>query len=256
MQANFQNGGKKLSCADFDAMLAEAIDGSVSGQALEAFQGHAADCGDCGPLFAQAQEGLKWLRQLESIEPPARLVRNILALTSMREPLAAPVAAGVDGRSWARRFADFITPNLAPAMARVGSPRFAMSGAMAFFSIMLVLNVSGVKLSDLKNLDLRPSAIRTSAEMTYQQTTAKVVRYYQNIRFVYELEARWKEIRNRQQGERSQDQEERREGEQQEQKPREQEQQQNQNYSLESGQVVMAKSVAPYVVVATDRREA
>ena len=65
---------------------------------------------------------------------------------------------------------------------------------MAFFSFSLVLNFAGVKLSDFRNLDLRPSAISTTASMQYHMTTAKVVKYYENIRFVYELESRMKEL--------------------------------------------------------------
>src|SRR5207248_3369459 len=47
------------------------------------------------------------------------------------------------------------------------------------------LSVAGVKPSDLRQISLRPSAIRH----TYYTTQARVVRYYENIRFVYAFEA-------------------------------------------------------------------
>jgi hypothetical protein len=51
--------------------------------------------------------------------------------------------------------------------------------------------VLGVKPADLRQLSLRPSAIRHS----YYNTQARVVRYYENIRFVYEVESRVRELK-------------------------------------------------------------
>src|SRR5207302_9993851 len=89
---------------------------------------------------------------------------------------------------------EWMSPVLNPVVRVISQPRLAMTAAMAFFSFSLVLNMAGVKMSDFRNLDLRPSAISTTASMQYHQTTAKVVKYYENIRFVYELESRMKEL--------------------------------------------------------------
>jgi hypothetical protein len=70
-------------------------------------------------------------------------------------------------------------------------PRFAMSFGMAFFSLSVTLSIAGVRVGDLAHLDLRPSAIKR----TYYQTTAKVVKYYENIRVVYEVESRVREFK-------------------------------------------------------------
>ncbi len=61
-----------------------------------------------------------------------------------------------------------------------------MSFGMAFFSLSVALSVLGVKPADLRSVSLRPAAIRH----TYYNTQARVVRYYDNIKFVYEVEAR------------------------------------------------------------------
>src|SRR5260370_14210468 len=70
-------------------------------------------------------------------------------------------------------------------------PRFGASFAMAFFSITLMLNLAGV---DLRHLDLRPGALRNQAEHSYYATKTRVVRYYDSMRFVYELQARMREL--------------------------------------------------------------
>jgi hypothetical protein len=66
-----------------------------------------------------------------------------------------------------------------------------MSFGMAFFSLSVALSVLGVKPADLRSVSLRPAAIRH----TYYNTQARVVRYYENIRFVYEVESRVRELK-------------------------------------------------------------
>ena len=70
-------------------------------------------------------------------------------------------------------------------------PRLAMTAAMAFFSITLTLNLTGVHLSDLRAADLTPSNLKHS----FYHANASVVRYYTNLRVVYELESRVNEIK-------------------------------------------------------------
>ena len=66
-----------------------------------------------------------------------------------------------------------------------------MSFGMAFFSLSVALSVAGVKPSDLRQISLRPATVRH----TYYATQARVVRYYENIRFVYEVESRVREVK-------------------------------------------------------------
>ena len=66
-----------------------------------------------------------------------------------------------------------------------------MSFGMAFFALSVGLTVAGVKPADLRQISLRPSAIRH----TYYYTQARVVRYYENVRIVYEVESRVREIK-------------------------------------------------------------
>jgi hypothetical protein len=48
----------------------------------------------------------------------------------------------------------------------------------------------------VSRLDLRPGAIRSSASHSYYETEAKVVRYYENMRLVYELQSRVRDLKN------------------------------------------------------------
>jgi hypothetical protein len=176
-----------MRCAEFDTLLNEALDQSLAGQKLESFQAHARACPVCGPLLAEADAGRRWLKSLAEAEPPTNLVHNILMATT-----GTRVAAGAKGAaSWVDALTAWLRPVFAPVVAVGRQPRFAMSFGMAFFSLSISLSLAGVKVSDLRQVDLRPSAIKR----TYYETTGRAVKYYENIRFVYEIESRVRELK-------------------------------------------------------------
>jgi hypothetical protein len=75
-----------------------------------------------------------------------------------------------------------------------------MTAAMAFFSIALTLNLAGVRLSNLRLADLRPRAVRSYMERQLTMASVPIVRYYDHLRFVYEVEARMRELRGQDEG--------------------------------------------------------
>jgi hypothetical protein len=149
-----------MQCAEFDLLLTDVLDGVLTGVQLDRFQAHARVCKVCGPLLAEAEAGRNWLKGLTEVEPPVSLVSNILGY-------------------------------LEPIWATVRQPRFAMSFGMAFFALSVGLTVAGVKPADLREISLRPAAIRH----TYYETQARVVRYYENIRVVYEVESLARQVK-------------------------------------------------------------
>jgi hypothetical protein len=183
-----------MQCSEFDLLLIDAIDGALSGAGLERFQAHAHSCKACGPLFAEAQAGRNWLKELTEVEPPANLVNNILASTTGvdTQRLRVAVRAQQPRISWLEHLQASL---FEPVWAAVRQPRFAMSFGMAFFALSVGLTVAGVKpveaAQGVAQMIAHPSTIRH----TYYSTQARVVRYYENIRFVYEVESRVREIK-------------------------------------------------------------
>jgi len=182
-----------MGCNEFDLLLSDALDGVLTGVELDRFQVHAQSCKACGPLFAEAEAGRSWLKGLTEVEPPATLVANILASTTGvdTQRLRAPVQIAASRASWLERLQASISGYFEPIWETVRQPRFAMSFGMAFFALSVGLTVAGVKPADLRQISLRPSAIRH----TYYNTQARVVRYYENIRLVYEVESRVRELK-------------------------------------------------------------
>ncbi len=180
-----------MQCSEFDALLSDALDGKLTGEKLGSVQAHADSCVLCGPLMAEVEQGRGWLKSLESVEPPVMLVKNILVATSGLQTGRLHGETGIGELSWADRMATWAGSLWTPIAGVVKQPRFAMSFGMAFFSLSLSLSLAGVKLSDVKQVDLRPSAVKRS----YYETSGRVVKYYENIRFVYEIESRVREFK-------------------------------------------------------------
>jgi hypothetical protein len=117
-------------------------------------------------------------------------VSNILIATTGRVSARTQAQTGAAG-SWKDSLSRWLGPVFTPAFAVARQPRFAMSFGMAFFSLSITLSMAGVKMSDVRSINLRPSAIKR----TYYETSGRVVKYYENIRFVYEIESRVREFK-------------------------------------------------------------
>jgi hypothetical protein len=187
-----KEGTSGLTCAEFDALMTDAFDGLLTSTSRQRFDAHRLQCPTCGPLFREAEAGMSWLHALEEVEPPASLIHNILAATTVQTSAAIAAAPKL---GWKQRLSEVWADVLAPFRALVAQPRMAMTGAMALFSVSLSLNLAGVKLGDLRHMDLRPSALREQVTMKYYETTSRVVKYYENIRLVYEVESRLQELK-------------------------------------------------------------
>lgn len=224
-----------MQCMEFDSLLADALDGVLEGAKLESFERHKSECATCATMFSESESGMNWMQALDEVEPPRMLVHNILAATS-GTAVATGIAEVAARRPWWQRIRDRVTTHVAP----VFTPRFAMSFGMAFFSITLVINVTGLKVSKLRHLDLTPTGI----QKTYYET---VVRSYENIRLVYEIESRVRELKKATDDGSYKDQKQKGPAKQEQQKKeednsREPDLRQYQNYSRETDGTLMANA--------------
>ena len=237
--------GIGASCAQCEAMLTDAIDGTLSQADKEAFDRHVETCEICSQMLADARKGAALLELLRAQrpEPAATLLERIFAQTSGAQtsgaqtssaeasgqinvqasaqasaaaaqmPTTAPLSilppapttiampshlpaaiagedagtgAGARGKLLAFRSRVTATISLRAIRHTFLQPRLAMTAAMAFFSVALTLNLTGVHLNQIKAADLKPSSLKRSV----YAGGAHVVRYYENLRVVYEMESR------------------------------------------------------------------
>ncbi len=243
-----------MQCSEFDALLSDALDQRLTGEKLESFQAHARGCPTCGPLLAEADAGLRWLHELVEVEPPVSLVNNILAATSGIDTVRLRGTARAEVQtSWFDRMQEWANQLVRPILGVARQPRFAMSFGMAFFSLSITMSMAGVKLSDVRHADLRPSAIRRN----YYETSGRVVKYFSNIRFVYEAESRLRDFKRAttpvEPAPREEEKDKRHRNDNTSGQP---EPRQDRNYSQEGTQAILASLTdnPPVVILAPHRR--
>src|ERR1700679_1227460 len=193
--------GRVLRCDEWENLIADALDGTLSAADAAAFTRHQGECALCAQMFKETQQGKAWMDYLaEEPEVPAALRQKVLARTSGRSvsgeeagvvPGVPPPVRAVPARStWHR-----VLPVARQVARQAFEPRLMMTAAMAFFSIALPLNLTGIKLTEVRAADLRPSRLRATLSRQYYSTNEQVMKYYENLRLVYEMEARVRELR-------------------------------------------------------------
>jgi hypothetical protein len=188
------------ACGQWETLLADALDGLLRPEDEATFSAHMAVCPACTALFDEARRGREWLEFL-SPEPevPLGLLDRILAQTGPGQVEGyglVPDSTNVMPMppAWQR-------PGLVGSVRRFAEPRLLMTAAMAFFSISLTLYLTGFRLSSVKLADLRPTAVRSFMERRLTMASTPIIRYYDHLRFVYEVESRMRELRRTTEGE-------------------------------------------------------
>ena len=179
-----------MECSEFEALLADALDNAWAGTTRPAFDEHGRSCEVCGPMLAEALEGMVMVRGLAELEPPKNLVHNILAATSRKEATAEQIAEEAK-LGWMER----LRRSMSRQVGGLLHSRFAMSFAMAFFSLSITLTLAGVKITDVKNMVENPSLLRKNVVLGYTHVEAKVTSYYENLRLVYQVQAKVRELK-------------------------------------------------------------
>jgi hypothetical protein len=187
-----KKGDRVLRCDECENLIADALDGTLSAADAAALERHKAECPLCMQMFRETEQGRNWMQYLvEEPEIPEGLLKKILARTS--EPGQQISGAVVPIRPQPARTAWYRNP--LPVLRQVFEPRLLMTAAMAFFSIALTLNLTGIKLSEVHAADLRPSRMKATLARQYYSTNEQLMKYYENLRVVYEMESRVRELR-------------------------------------------------------------
>jgi hypothetical protein len=178
--------------------LADALDGLLKPEDEAEFTAHMAACPACTALFEESRRGREWLEFL-SPEPevPAGLLEKILARTGPGQAAGLGLATGSGVLdmpygpipAWQK-------PGFMGFVRRFAEPRLLMTAAMAFFTIALTLNLTGVSLSNLRLSSLRPTAVRSFMERRLTMASTPIIRYYDHLRFVYEVQSTMRQLRS------------------------------------------------------------
>ena len=143
------------ACGAWETLLADALDGLLKPEDEAQFTAHKAGCPACAALYEEARKGREWLEFL-SPEPevPEGLLERILAQTGPGHSAGRAASMPVPALAGSRRFRHLCrrcgsSRDSWPGTRQAVQPRLLMTAAMAFFSIALTLNLTGVRLSTL-----------------------------------------------------------------------------------------------------------
>ncbi len=161
-----------LDCPRFEEQASDFLEGRLPDAAAAAMRQHARQCPACGRLLEGLHSALDALADLPMPELPPDFIPTVLARTSgQRQNLAG----------WG--------PTLRSLGRMLWQPRFAMGLALAWFSLALLLNVSGTHLNRIHAADLAPARWPSLVSRTVRRVYARGVRYYNDLRVVYEIQA-------------------------------------------------------------------
>jgi hypothetical protein len=175
-----------MNCADLEILLCDYMDGTLASDARSELEQHLAGCANCTELARDVTAAVGFIGRAADVEPPPELLTRIL----FNLPSAHHARARQTGA-----LRDFLHRWIQPVL----QPRFAMGFAMTILSFSLLGRYAGISPRQLTLDDLRPAkvwqAIDDKAYRTWQRTT----KFYQNLRFVYEIQTQLREWKQKEQ---------------------------------------------------------
>jgi hypothetical protein len=175
-----------MNCAEFESLLSDYVDGSVSIDQRRAIESHADDCSACHELLRDVFQAVAFMDSAEKVAPPPELITRIV--------YHAPRGRIRDESEYRGFFSRVFTRWLQPVL----QPRFAMGMAMTILSFAMLGRCTGVRMQQIKPADLSPGKLWNGVEDRVYRSWDRTVKYYENLRLVYEIETRLQEIRDQQ----------------------------------------------------------
>ncbi|MFL6465912.1 MAG: anti-sigma factor family protein [Bryobacteraceae bacterium] len=167
-----------MNCAEFEVLLADYLDNTLGAPERAALQQHASSCVGCRDLLNDASGALSFLQRTEEVAVPAELITRI----------AYQAPAGRVREPFERQgfFSKLISKWLQPVL----QPRLVMGMAMTILSFAMLERCTGVRVQQIQAADLNPVRIWGGLEDKTVRLKDRAVKYYENLRWVYEIEVR------------------------------------------------------------------
>lgn len=162
---------------ELENLASEYLEGQLDAARRVELEAHLKGCGACRELVEDLRGVMELCRSAEDLEPAPWLVAKIMRATvGERKP------------TFRERVAAFFRPS--------PQPRVAYAVAMAIFSFSIIVNAAGLNLRKLTLADLNPRTWFNQANRTGHLMYARAEKFYYDLRVVYEIESRFRQLRS------------------------------------------------------------
>ena len=145
-----------ITCAEFEILLADYLDGTLGAGEKTAVESHRDGCAFCAELARDAAGAVAFMGRVATVDPPAVLVSRIVA------EVTHGTTRNIIQPSWIERL-------LGRRGAFVLQPRFAMGMAMAVLSLAMV------------------GRFWDASESRIQRSWDRAVKGYETMQLVYDV---------------------------------------------------------------------
>jgi hypothetical protein len=173
-----------MTCANLEIALCDYLDGTLAPAEKAEVERHLSACAACAELARDASAAMAFVERVADVEPPPELLTRMFAIPAMREARTS-LRTGI--RGW---FHNLVQPVLQPRMV------MGLSLTILFFGMMA--RCAGIPERRLSAADLDPARVWTGLENHVQRTWERSVKFYENLRFVYQIQSRLREWREQQ----------------------------------------------------------
>lgn len=164
-----------MTCADFEILLCDYMDSILDARQRREIEEHRNSCANCRELARDVAAAVGFIERAAKVEPPPELLTKI----------TFEIPAGGVKKGWRTWATGWLQPLL--------QPRFAMGMAMTILSFSMLGRLAGIEVRQLKPSDLHPAAVWTSVDNRVHRFWERAVKYYENMRLVYEVQTRLQE---------------------------------------------------------------
>jgi hypothetical protein len=168
-----------MNCADVEILLAEYVDGMLRREAKAAVKQHLDGCVLCRDLAHDAAGAVAFVERASRVEAPPELVTRLLFEVTQGSSHAV-VKPPLAKRLFGKTFGSWLGP--------VFQPRFAMGMATTLLFFATV-----IRGRQLRPADLNPLKIWGATEDQVSRVWERGVKYYENLRLVFEIQTRLKQ---------------------------------------------------------------
>ena len=167
-----------MSCAEIEGQICDYVDGTLAPAARAVVERHLTECPACAELARDSAAAVAFIGRVADVEPPPELITHLL--------FDAPWSKGKP-RSKVR-------PWVAALVSPILQPRFAMGMAFTILSLaMLAQLLMPGGLRQPKLSDLEPARIWAGLEQNVYRVWARSVKYYDNLKVVYQIQTTLRE---------------------------------------------------------------